>query len=366
VDYPNTKENYAIRVIYDGAAIVDMLPGPALTDQDVKTLVKHIQAELIDDAGYRVGQRVLFASVPTKGCFRYRDVFQISLVPDEAPRPPFLLADHPLSLWCRFKNTPNAVLRIARHTSSIRKIELLLAAITSVNIHGLGAAARSHWVLLPGEDQQPQVGFQQEFYSYPGMNAHEDTLPDISGWPQLALVTDAQYASRLGISMDQVLDLPESFEGLCDRFFALDNSLRDAFLTAAFWLQHANRIHSYSRSAYFTALISAIEAVMPAPEASTNCPTCNRPIGKGPTKLFVEFAETFGPQDLESRTARRKLYGIRSALSHGRKLLRSDTGVWHSGLSAAMIDEWENLRAASQLVRMVLVGWLASQNPSHR
>ncbi len=362
VDYSGVADQHAIRVFYDGATIVDIQPGPALTEQDVDKLASRIEAELIDDVGHLFGQRVLFANVPTTGGFQYKTVFQISPVPDEAPRPGFLMADHPLSLWCQFKNTPNAVLRIGRLQAKVREIGLLLSAITVADFRSEGTAGRSHWVLLPGDIQTAQVGFQQEFYSYPGMNAQRDSMPDIANCPELAMVPAAEYASRRGIEAGQVLDLPDSVGVLCDSFVALDSDLRDAFLTAAFWLQHARRVFSYSRSAHFTALISAVESLMPDAASQESCPTCGKSVGKGPTKRFIEFAEKFGPQDSNARAERRKLYSIRSALSHGGKLLRSDLASWHGGLSEAKIAEWDNLDAASQLVRAVLIGWLAAQH----
>jgi hypothetical protein len=362
VEYPGVAGQHAIRVFYNRATIVDIQPGPALTEQDVNTLASRIEAELIADVGHLFGQRVLFASVPTTGCFQYKTVFQISPVPDEAPRPGFLVADHPLSLWCQFKNTPNAALRIGRLQAKVREIELLLSAITVAGFRSEGTAGRSHWVLLPGDIQTAQVGFQQEFYSYPGMNAQRESMPDISNCPGLAMVPAAEYASRRGIEAGQVLNLPDSVVLLCDSFVALDPDRRDAFLTAGFWLQHARRVFSHSRSAYFTALISGVESLMPDAASQENCPGCGRSVGKGPTKRFIEFAEQFGPQDYDARAERRKLYSIRSALSHGGTLLRSDFASWHGGLSEAKIAEWDNLDAASQLVRAVLVGWLAAQH----
>src|SRR5439155_14540763 len=158
--------------------------------------------------------------------------------------------------------------------------------------------------------------------------------------PQLSAVPPADYYTRSGIGSDRVLEVPANLADLLGAFFSLSREHRDAFLRACFWFQHAKMIHSYSRSAAFTAVVSAIEALMPGVKGPEVCEKCGRPIGVGPTKLFMEFVERFAPGGA-SEADRRKLYSIRSALSHGGSLLPSDRRTWSPHLTPARIEEWD-------------------------
>jgi hypothetical protein len=76
------------------------------------------------------------------------------------------------------------------------------------------------------------------------------------------------------------------------------------------------------------ALVSAIEALMPPPKAAEKCPECNRSTGPGPTRQFVDFVEASIPGSGISKNDRRRFYQIRSALTHGGKLLAVDHHSW--------------------------------------
>lgn len=58
------------------------------------------------------------------------------------------------------------------------------------------------------------------------------------------------------------------------------------------------------------------------------------------------------------RQDRRKLYSLRSALSHGGSLLHSDRHSWMGGMTSKALDEWSDHRAMWQIVRIALVTWL--------
>src|ERR1700687_3845207 len=60
--------------------------------------------------------------------------------------------------------------------------------------------------------------------------------------------------------------------------------------------------------------IQAIESLAWQPQSQAHCPTCNRPQGSGPTRLFNEFLDRFAPAATDGR---RTLYNLRSGLTHG-------------------------------------------------
>ena len=93
--YPGHSTEYAVRLIYGRRGLKAIMPGPRLTDEDIKTIRRSVKEELLAPSGERVGSRILFAAVPVEGFCRYRDRFQIIPVPPDAPRPNVLMADHP-------------------------------------------------------------------------------------------------------------------------------------------------------------------------------------------------------------------------------------------------------------------------------
>lgn len=363
--YPGVNEqSYALKVVYAGARIVDVESGSQLTDSDVEVLTARIATESLETVGEKVGELVLFAAVPTTGYFRYEERFEIAPVGPDAPRPGFIMGDHPLLLRYKFTDSRSITIRFGRRFQTGHQLELLLSAIVPFRLHSLGNRGRSHWVLLPNDD--PRVftsAYRQEWYHYEGLRPEgDDFLSQAQGVHELAQTLSDAYYARSGIGVGDVLTLPDSFTHLCDQYFALGPVDHDAFLTATFWLHHAEHIQHYARSAYFTALIGAIEAIMPDPESGTSCTTCGRSLGKGPTAQFSDFVEKFMGDSISVKE-RRRLYGIRSALSHGGKLLRSDKAAWHAGFNQEIFLEWSDLSTASRLVRAVLLGWLRSRTP---
>jgi hypothetical protein len=116
---------------------------------------------------------------------------------------------------------------------------------------------------------------------------------------------------------------------MLDRSYTLPEENQQRFLRACFWLQHARIVHSHSRSASYTALICAVEALIPPQRGAPICSECNRSKGKGPTGLFKEFVDRYAPPGGDSQVNRGKFYEIRSKLSHEGRLLATDReGLW--------------------------------------
>jgi hypothetical protein len=155
--------------------------------------------------------------------------------------------------------------------------------------------------------------------------------------------------------------LADNFEQLLDGYFALASADRDRFFRACYWYRHALRAAGFSRSAAYNALVSAVEALMPNVSPEAHCPECKRPLGVGPTKRFIDFVEKQATGGGTSKP-RRQLYYLRSALSHGGKLLHTDRFSWTSMTSDYIADQYSQ-RELWQLVRYVLMSWLF--NPHH-
>jgi hypothetical protein len=200
-------------------------------------------------------------------------------------------------------------------------------------------------------------------YAWPDMKFGDGFSPT-AGLPEMTRVKDDQYFARRGVTVDQVLDVAEGLDSLLTTFFGCSHDDRERFLRATYWFRHAQRDYRYSQSAAFLGLASALEALMPAASAGIPCTECHRPIGKSIRKQFVEFVEEFAPGPAVSSEQKTKLYGLRSAMAHGGRLLHSDRYGHFGAFNAHSVKQWEDMTTMWSAVRVVLVNWLASRAAS--
>ncbi len=196
-------------------------------------------------------------------------------------------------------------------------------------------------------------------YTWPGRPGESGDFTVIEKISRLSEIDPQEYCTRLGISSDRRFEIPSNLTDLLDRYFALSEQDQEQFLRACFWFVHAREVYSESRSATFTALISAIETLMPSAKGDDICPECKQP--RRVTQRFSDFVESLASTGSVLEADRKRFYGIRSKLSHGGFLLHSDRFTWAPGLTGGKLREWEDVGTIWQLVRIVLVNWLQAQ-----
>lgn len=354
------SEPTALFVRYgSGGALSSIEAGEALTIGDVEELESKIVKFLIKPAGEQVGQMIMFGHVPTKGSFRYRDRFQLIPVPDDAPQAPFIGA-HPLIVQFRFPKSEDFSINVLRRSCIGREIELLCVALTTMIWRSASHVAHHHWVLRREAGQGHVSEYLQEGYTYNGANGLAEAFSDIATIPQLELKPTNEYYAQYGITIEQAMDLPADFGSLLDCFYGASREDKERFLRASYWFQHAQLVSTLSRSASYMALASVIESLMPPAEAAAACGTCKRSMGRGPTLRFIEFLSTYAPT--VNKSNRRKLYSLRSTLTHGGALLHADLHGFMGGMTGKGLDEWSNERELWQIVRVAMVNWLLARN----
>ena len=362
ITYGGQREQCALILKYADGSLTRIVPGPLLTQEDVPALKQKIHEELLTPGPVKIGRQVLFTALPVEGSFRYKDVFQIAPVPPDAPRPPYLIGDHPFMLEWRFPASSNGVIHILRRTILERELELLLNALLWLPVRGAGSRARFHWVLPPMEDPtKPTSAFLQETYAWPGLALEGDEFLETSHHPLLAEVSPNDYYARHGISIGEVLDIPAGLPAMLDHFFALAREDRDRVLRASYWFQYASRASDYSRSAAYMALVSAVESLMPSTEGRSRCETCGQFMGPGPTKMFINFVEQFATGSSISKADRGRFYAVRSAITHGARLLHSDRSAWGGSFTPVSLREQNDMTMMWRIVRATIVNWLASR-----
>src|SRR5437773_7368375 len=138
IAFPGHPTDYALRLIYAKGRLARIVRGPRLTEEDKSTIERRVGDELIASSGTKVGAVILFANVPIEGWFRYDELFQIMPVPPDAPRPSFLIADHPFLVEFRFPDSTNWMIRNIRRATRGRQLELVLSGILKGSIHSIG------------------------------------------------------------------------------------------------------------------------------------------------------------------------------------------------------------------------------------
>lgn len=360
IHYQRDGEAFALALHYNNNGnLMELKAGPGLRDEDITKIEKRIDQTLICTTGVSVGQTVLFARQPVNGYFKYRDQFQIIPVPPAAPQLPVALGDHPLLLEFTFPTSEDRHIQTIRRARKAKEIELLCVAFTTGIWKGPNQALRHHWVYTEPQDSNTRGSkYLQEIYLYDGQMGHAGKFTDTSNTQPIPLTNHDAYYSKNGINIGESLELPDNLENQVDCFFNAHPDDRERFLRASFWFQHSQHVSSQSKSASFTALMSAIESLMPKAMPTGHCESCNRPISLGSTKRFKDFVEEFVPDQSSSDADKNKLYSLRSALSHGGSLLHSDRNTWLGSMTSGSIKEWANHDAMLRIVRIALTNWI--------
>jgi hypothetical protein len=155
------------------------------------------------------------------------------------------------------------------------------------------SGVRHRWVLLPTDAAGPMTtAYCQEMYAFPpGLCSvpasdefrSDDSFASVDGLSPLVRVDAQTYYSRRAAvhSLDRRLEAPSSLETLLDHFHSSSAEEQDSFLRACFWFYHAQTVFEESSSAGFTALICALESLMPDEKPLGKCPVCSRSVGRG-------------------------------------------------------------------------------------
>jgi hypothetical protein len=363
----STADGDKLQARYDrGGDLAALTPLDSWSEADLRELREVIDREIATDHPRAVTARWLFASVPTVGSWRYREAFQLVEPPAEAPRPPQLIAPHPLRLEVAYTSSANDRISYNRGLTAAREVELLLAALLVFDIRGETRLSEPVWTYTVDEDgdgNTRQLRSELRQLGYTAETAARSVTRFTNGLPPLPTMPLDQYLELQGISVDSTLSVPTELVDLLDAFYALQAEERTQFLRACHWFQHASRVWRLSKSAYYVSVIQAIETVMLSPPTTGHCHQCNRPEGPGPTRTFIDFVDRHA-RGLPRRE-RQQLYKIRSNLTHGTQLLAPDEYLgFGAEFTPQSVQDYSLARTASHVARVCLINWLGSRTTS--
>lgn len=359
IGFGREENRHSIILVFDKSGkISGAEKGELYNEDEVDVLSKLIDDCLISGDEVAIASQVMFSGMPFKGYFRYKDLFQLTSVPDEAPKPESMIGEHPFLLEVAFRNSESLSVRIHRSAVTLDEIQLVCSALLGPRVLSLPKATRFHWVLEQSNQDFVSV-YRQGGYVWNGFRGLSGTeFSAVDTLPAAKQMSPQEYYTANFISVEESLAIPDTLTHSLDRYFSLNELLRDKFISACYWFQKSQMIMELSSSAAFVALVSAIEALLTA-SAGQHCEACGRSTGKGPTALFEEFIETYVPDASANRATRKALYSLRSQITHGNKILRSDRGGWTPGFKHS--QEYADRSRLFSTVRVALVNWLHSQ-----
>lgn len=336
--------------------LVDGLYGyDGFTNEDATELEAHIGDALAADRGVSVAQAVLFSQFRCAGAIRIGNKVQLSPLPDDAPQAQYGVDLHPLLLEVAFAASSNAAVAEARARAATREVGLLFATLlnSDITLEPPPVVGWAHPV-LSNVSTEVQTGYRWPGRRYPIAEAFS-SLAGYAPMPLDELEAHDGWTQARAIGSD--LRLPISLPTLVDGYLRLAEEPRILFQRASYWLHHARRVWPLSRSDSFLATARAIEALMPEPAAGETCDGCGRTTQPGSTRQFSEFVERFAGGEIPVKQ-RRDYYRLRSALTHGGKLLEAEFSMPGAGSFGMDLGQVSALR---EVARAVLYNWLREQ-----
>jgi len=251
VVYRGDLADYTVKLrLGDAGEVSDILVAPSFKERDA--LRDQIVSELLTSAGPRIASVILFSDLPVDGYYKHGTVLQIVPAPREAPRPKFLLGEHPFLLQFSFPSSTNWAVRKIRKETRGREIAFVLAGLLAGSVHSL-SGGEHHWILHLGKPEGVTSEYLQAGYVCPGLVDESDAFSPIQNLAALPQLEPRVYYFRWGLSGESKFEVPTNLSELLDGFFKLPSMRRNQFVRACYWFSLAGQFYVCSRSAAFAA-----------------------------------------------------------------------------------------------------------------
>ena len=327
--------------------IKSITPSTDFPPDELYEIDKKIQDTLLTKHGTKICQIIGFCGLPITGYFRYKDWFQMLPVPEDAPKPKVLLADHPFILEVPYETCPSLMIDASRKQKKAVIYSRLLNVLSNQFI-SLGSLSRHAWVVLNTENMSSVTSEWKQlgYFYYNRLKGAEDEFSSVDNLHPIEKVFFRTYYSSppLARTMDP-FTFPDNLEQSLDKAFALDGENWRKFFMACSWYAQYRYTAKESRSSAFIALVTALECLGGQPRYRV-------------TVHFKEFLKKYFPAIDQFPKEKKTIYQVRSQLAHGADLLRADLEPWNFLVDTTEEDQGQLQRNLLYIARLAIYNWL--------
>ena len=321
--------------------IVAIEPGPAFDAAQWEKVVEEIEGT----RPYKVGRDCSFSSFRVAGSWRgKRSGVQILPPPEDAPRAPFEMAEHPFILEYPVKVSDLWPVTNFRRMREHRQLTFLLNVLLAGGTTIQPRRPRHLWAIVQESEgvANQKVQWVQEFYFANFGEAVRDELSPPAA-ETLEEVDPETYYATVGHD-GRGLRVPADLDDSICCYMRLSKTDRDKFDRAGFWIYMASRQWTVSFSASFASLAIAVESLGAR--------------ALRPTERFRNFIEQYAPgASLENR--RNEMYALRSDILHGSGLMEMDQDA-HFGWAPPEQKEKDLMDELWEVTQRAVRNWLKS------
>jgi len=184
----------ALVVKYSKGSIAELVPTPALLSSDVSEIADKIEAGVLDKSmGRRVRRDFIFCTQPTAGSWRHRESLQILPPPDDAPKPPWAVGEHPAVLEVPYEESPETTISLSRAVQASYEASLVLSGLIPSIRAKPGLRAQQQWAIVMERDENPErpVWTQPTYFVSGFTHAADDFTSESQS--RLNLVADEEF-----------------------------------------------------------------------------------------------------------------------------------------------------------------------------
>ncbi len=350
--------------------IKSIQPSKDFPEDELEEIEKKIQDTLLAKLGTKVSQIICFCDTKIIGYFRYKDLFQILPLPDDAAKPNNIgLAYYPFILEVTYEPCPSPMIENSRKRAKAVIYTRLLNLLSDQVISTGSRYTQFGWVLKTENPATMVSEWSQLGYTYPGLKGTMDDFSSVEGLSPIERVSYQTYYTNTPARSLNPLTLPDNLEQSLDKAFMLDGATWRKFFMACSWYAQYRHTWEESYSSAFIALVTALECLAQEKEV---CPTCNQPILENEedtcpscgqpryhvTRHFQDFLKKYFPFIDQFPKERKTLYQVRSHLAHGMDLLQADLEPWKLFLDVKVQEQDILQRNLYFIVGIAIYNWL--------
>ena len=320
-------------------------------------------------------QAIVLSSLPVKGWYRYRDVFQI-LPPNKNLKNPHVVSAHhpfifqwkyPESTEPRSKSPDFDVPKWVRDKDNAaeKAREILLILGVFLNNRIFEYRGRQGW-FIDLEDEAPRNSeprWGQEAYFARGFDANIEGFDDVEELSEVEEVATSEYLNRRFITYDAAFEVPKDLGFLLSSYFSLSQENKSSFLSSCALFEQAIDAWGAYPSLSFVGFVSCLETLINADHKGVKverCGECGQERHRVAQK-FREFFLKYGNDSQEFKRYAMKIYRYRSKVVHTGELFSGEVMPLDFDSHESIINDDEFRRSVIRTCRICMVNWLISR-----